>query len=147
MLSEDSRPYCISLIIWKSCNMISCSHKGSIHWMYWQITQYDIANLHPQSNVWQTKHSYLVSRKTTFTYLHDIGKVQTTQMIKIFKMSQVRSVLAHSLGTIERSASDAFTWEKAPTTQVRSAMAHSLGNIERSASDAFTWEKVPSLQL
>ena len=51
----------------------------------------------------------LVSRKTTFTYLHDIGKVQTTQMIKIFKMSQVRSVLAHSLGTIERSASDAFT--------------------------------------
>ena len=99
------------------------------------------------SKVWQTKHSSLVSRKTTFTYLHDTGKVQTTQMIKIFKMSQVRSVLAHSLGTIERSARDAFTWERALTTQVRSVMAHSLGTIERSTIDAFTWEKAPSLQL
>ena len=26
------------LCVWKICNMKHCSHKGSIHWMYWQVT-------------------------------------------------------------------------------------------------------------
>ena len=41
----------------KSCNMRRCSHKGSVHWMYWQI--HTIEN----DEQWLSLHAYLAGGK------------------------------------------------------------------------------------
>ena len=137
--------------------------QGSIHWMYSQITQYDIENLHPQVK-YDKQNTQVNWEKKVFTYLHYLNsqssliyspKITPNILNKHDKnfgsISQVRSVN----GTFSRNNRALcqgrirliYVPKTIPRLKCALSMAHSLGTIERSASDAFTWLIIPSLRL